>query len=120
MRSNLMARECSSTPALTPCQTGVLGLIGKSTGIRKTIEQIQRIAGTNVSVLIHGESGTGKELVAKAIHFKSTRADQPFVALNAASIPEGVRTLWSRKRCLHRSGRRIILITLNVAQAALS
>jgi DNA-binding NtrC family response regulator len=90
MRSNLIARESSSAPALTPCQTGFLGLIGKSIEIQKTIQQIQRIAITNVSVLIHGESGTGKELVAKAIHLKSTRANQSFVALNAASIPEGL------------------------------
>jgi DNA-binding NtrC family response regulator len=90
MSSNLMVRESSSTPALTPRQTGFLGLIGKSSGIQKTIQQIQRIAGTNVSVLINGESGTGKELVAKAIHLRSTRAEQPFVALNAASIPEGL------------------------------
>ena len=90
MRSNLMARENSSIQALTPCQTSFMGLIGKSTGIQKTIQEIQRIAGTNVSVLILGESGTGKELVAKAIHRKSTRADQPFVALNAVSIPEGL------------------------------
>ena len=90
MRANLMAREGFSTSVPTPCENGFLGLIGKSTAIQKTIQQIQRIAGTNISVLIHGESGTGKELVAKAIHVKSTRANQPFVALNAASIPEGL------------------------------
>lgn len=90
MRANLIAREGFSTPLLTRCENGFLGLIGQSSAIQKTIQQIRRIAATNISVLIRGESGTGKELVAKAIHVTSTRANQPFVALNAASIPEGL------------------------------
>jgi len=90
MRANLIAREGFATPVPTHCENGFLGLIGKSSAIQKTIQQIQRIAATDISVLIRGESGTGKELVAKAIHLKSTRANQAFVALNAASIPEGL------------------------------
>ena len=75
---------------MTHRENGFLGLIGESSAIQQTIQQIQRIAATNISALIRGESGTGKELVATAIHLKSTRANQPFVALNAASIPEGL------------------------------
>ena len=90
MSVNSTARVGLSNPALAYCEDEFLGLIGKSCAIQKTIQQIQRIATTKISVLIRGESGTGKELVAKAIHLKSTRANQPFVVLNAASIPEGL------------------------------
>jgi DNA-binding NtrC family response regulator len=61
-----------------------------SVEIRKILEQVQRIAASNVNVLIRGESGTGKELIARAIHLQSARANCPFVALNSASIPEGL------------------------------
>jgi two-component system, NtrC family, response regulator AtoC len=50
--------------------------------------QIEQVAGSSAPVLIQGESGTGKELVAHAIHFNSRRAEQRFVAVNCAAIPE--------------------------------
>jgi Nif-specific regulatory protein len=69
---------------------GYWGLLGTSAEIQEIFQQVQKIAATNVNVLIRGESGTGKELIAKAIHLQSARANCPFVALNAASIPEGL------------------------------
>lgn len=51
---------------------------------------IHTVADTNASVLILGESGTGKELVAKALHYNSSRKDKPFVSINCASIPENL------------------------------
>ncbi len=63
-------------------------LIGKSTAMQKVFKRIVQVAPTNSSVLITGESGTGKELIARAIHTKSTRKDQTFVAIDCNSLPE--------------------------------
>jgi len=69
--------------------TGVLGpLVGSSPQMRAIFQMIERIAPSNVSVLVTGESGTGKELVARALHELSSRRDKPFVAVNCAAIPE--------------------------------
>ncbi len=63
------------------------GIAGASPAIRETIEMIERVAGSDATVLITGESGTGKELVARALHELSVRRDQPFVAINCAAMP---------------------------------
>jgi DNA-binding NtrC family response regulator len=62
-------------------------IIGKSKELQDITAQIQKVAPTNATVLIHGESGTGKELFARAIHYLSPRKDGPFVAINSAAIP---------------------------------
>lgn len=68
---------------------GVLGsLVGSSRKMQEVFALIERIAPSNVSVLITGESGTGKELVARTLHSLSTRKTRPFVAVNCAAIPE--------------------------------
>jgi transcriptional regulator with PAS, ATPase and Fis domain len=51
---------------------------------------VRRIAASTASVLITGESGTGKELIARAIHYNSTRAAGAFVGVNLAALPEGL------------------------------
>ena len=63
-------------------------LIGNSTAMEAVDAAIQRISNTSATVLLRGESGTGKELVAQRIHCLSVRADQPFVAVHCAAIPE--------------------------------
>lgn len=63
-------------------------LVGGSEAIRHVEEQIGRVAPTNATVLIRGESGVGKELVARAIHFSSSRREGPFICLNCAAITE--------------------------------
>jgi DNA-binding NtrC family response regulator len=69
--------------------TGVLGsLVGSSKKMQELFALIERVAPSNVSVLITGESGTGKELVARTLHALSPRKARPFVAVNCAAIPE--------------------------------
>ena len=65
---------------------GFENLIGTSSGMRRVYETIQKVAETDLTVLIRGESGTGKELVAQAIHNTSGRRNRPFVAVNCAAI----------------------------------
>jgi DNA-binding NtrC family response regulator len=63
-------------------------IIGESTPIRDVMTLIERVAPSRATVLVTGESGTGKELVAKAIHFNSTRSTGPFVRVNCAALAE--------------------------------
>ncbi|BCL60996.1 acetoacetate metabolism regulatory protein AtoC [Desulfomarina profundi] len=67
--------------------TGFEPIVGESAEIKKTIQQAQKIAQYDASVLITGESGTGKELVAKGIHKSSSRGNMVFYAVNCGSIP---------------------------------
>jgi two-component system response regulator PilR (NtrC family) len=65
-------------------------LIGKSPAMDRLRDLIKRVANATTSVLITGESGTGKEMVARALHFQSPRAEEPFVVLNCGAIPENL------------------------------
>jgi DNA-binding NtrC family response regulator len=68
---------------------GLKGFIGKSQTIAHILDDVNRLQKTEtVSVLITGESGTGKELIARAIHFGSTRAKRPFIPVNCSAIPK--------------------------------
>jgi DNA-binding NtrC family response regulator len=65
---------------------GFENLIGSGAGMRQVFETIQKVAETDLTVLVRGESGTGKELVAQAIHNRSGRKHRPFVVVNCAAI----------------------------------
>jgi transcriptional regulator with GAF, ATPase, and Fis domain len=65
-------------------------LIGAGPGMREVYRRIEKVAGTDVSVLVGGETGTGKEVVAREIHRRSPRASGPFVAVNCGAIPEAL------------------------------
>src|SRR5262252_7466659 len=65
-------------------------IIGKSSALRKVLDQVAIVAPTGSTVLLHGETGTGKELVARAIHNLSPRHQRTFVRLNCAAIPSGL------------------------------
>ncbi|MBN1974875.1 MAG: sigma-54-dependent Fis family transcriptional regulator [Sedimentisphaerales bacterium] len=81
-------RESLTKPAQKP--TGTHGLIGNSQVMQKVFSTIQKASLTPATVLITGESGSGKELVARAIHYNSSRAAAPFVPVNCGGIPESL------------------------------
>ncbi len=79
--------EAAPGPGLE-CTSDRFGrFVGGSRAMREVYQMIRAVASKNVSVLITGESGTGKELVARTIHELSARAQQPFVPVNSAAIP---------------------------------
>ncbi len=65
-------------------------IIGKSEEIQKVFNLVDKVADTDSTILICGESGTGKELIAKAIHYRSSRANKPFVSINCGALPENL------------------------------
>ncbi|MCM2312765.1 MAG: sigma-54 dependent transcriptional regulator, partial [Steroidobacteraceae bacterium] len=73
-----------ATPAVPAERT----LVGQSAAMQQIFKQIVLLADNELSVLVQGDSGTGKELVARAIHARGKRRDEPFVAINCAAIPE--------------------------------
>ncbi|MGA9356016.1 MAG: sigma-54 dependent transcriptional regulator [Terriglobales bacterium] len=77
---NLFLRARSET------ETAVHGIIGNSPGIQNVLRMISRLKDTRTPVLISGESGTGKELVARALHFRGSLAERPFVAVDCGSL----------------------------------
>ncbi|MGA6828975.1 sigma-54-dependent transcriptional regulator [Nitrospira sp. NS4] len=65
-------------------------LIGVSEPIRQVLDFVEKVADSDSTVLIQGESGTGKELVARMLHFNSSRKDRPMVPVNCGAIPENL------------------------------
>lgn len=71
-------------------QTVLGSMVTASPEMMKVARTIERVAATNVSVMLLGASGTGKELLARAVHQQSERSTQPFVAINCGAIPENL------------------------------
>lgn len=65
-------------------------LLSRSVSMRKIVEIFPAVAASDSTVLIQGETGTGKELLARALHFQSSRRERPFVALNCGALPDSL------------------------------
>jgi two-component system response regulator HydG len=85
-----MRRENASLRSALSGEFSVHGIVGKSQAVREVISILERIAPSDVPILIEGESGTGKDLLARAAHALSKRARGPYVALNMSAIPENL------------------------------
>jgi DNA-binding NtrC family response regulator len=65
-------------------------IVGRSPAMKEVLTTVERIAPTRSTILLQGESGVGKDLIARAIHYHSTRRDRPFIKINCTAIPENL------------------------------
>ena len=82
LQENYYLRQQTATAAVKE------DIIAESSCMKEILQNIDQIAKSQASVLIHGETGTGKEVIAQLIHHRSLRADQPFIKVNCAALPE--------------------------------
>jgi DNA-binding NtrC family response regulator len=88
MEKRQQAQETNVLRRALETMSGASSPVFQSSAMREVVRTIERIAPSDVAVLITGESGTGKELVARAIHNLGSRANRPFVAVSCGAIPE--------------------------------
>src|SRR5271157_4782302 len=84
---SVAATEISRTSDQASFERRFEQIIGNSPALEAVLEQVERVAPTDSTVLIQGETGTGKELIARAIHNIGSRFGRPFIKLNCAAIP---------------------------------
>jgi len=87
LRQHQLSREVATLREQLQSQSKYRMLFGHSERMAEVQDLIERVADTDVTVLIRGESGTGKELVARALYASSLRRDKPFVKVNCAALP---------------------------------
>jgi Nif-specific regulatory protein len=87
LREDKLRKDCAISGSDAQAK---LFMVGKSPAMQTVQQQIRKVAPSKASVLLLGESGTGKTLVSQIIHELSTRAKQPFVKINCASLPENL------------------------------
>lgn len=91
METSRLRREVSTLKEERSRELGIEKIIGVSTHVQEILSMVKKISASEAStVLIQGESGTGKELIAKALHYESSRRDKPFMAINCSAVPENL------------------------------
>jgi DNA-binding NtrC family response regulator len=84
----LLKRENHTLRRRIESYQGAVNLIAQDLGMQRLLDTARQVAPTDCNILITGESGTGKELLARYVHMQSSRADQPFVAVNCGALQE--------------------------------
>lgn len=91
METSRLRREVSTLKEERSRELGIEKIIGVSAHVQEILSMVKKISASEAStVLIQGESGTGKELIAKALHYESSRRDKPFMAINCSAVPENL------------------------------
>jgi DNA-binding NtrC family response regulator len=89
LETSELKREVAHLRSEQSRKYGARNIIGKSRHMQNVLSMVEKVAKSDATtILIQGESGTGKELIAKAIHYESSRAERPFMAINCAAVPE--------------------------------
>src|SRR5579883_385541 len=89
LEANRLRNEVETLRGEVRRRTGVHEVIAESKKMQEVMSFVNKVAASEAStILIQGESGTGKDLIAKGIHYGSSRQDRPFVAVNCSAIPE--------------------------------
>jgi len=89
-QQKLLQKENKALKTLVNHDNKVMEIIGKSPAVISLLSMVDKIAPTTATVLIQGESGTGKELIARRLHFKSDRANKPYVTVNCGALQESL------------------------------
>lgn len=90
IRTKRLARENRALRRELDRKYGFSEIIGTSDALQKVFGLVEKVADTNAGILIQGESGTGKELIARAVHYYSSRAGRAFLAVNCRALPESL------------------------------
>ncbi|APS38917.1 MULTISPECIES: sigma-54-dependent transcriptional regulator [Salegentibacter] len=91
VKKSLVNRTSTKKTASSPeIRNNYGGMVGSSAKFEELVDIIERVKNNRATILIRGESGTGKELVARAIHYKGSFAQNPFIAVNCGAIPENL------------------------------
>ena len=86
----MLRRENVSLRLRLELQDAPTGIITEDPAMRALLQTLDKVAQSDLPILVQGESGSGKELVARALHQRSDRAGQPFVAFNCAAVPDNL------------------------------
>ena len=88
IRNLEMSRELNALRNEVAAKYEFKEIIGQSPKMKRLFDIMHQVTKSDTTVLIQGDSGTGKELVARALHYNSSRKDRPFIAINCSAIPE--------------------------------